>query len=143
MSPWVTGSVYFVENNVLFRSPCTSVSEADCELDNRCSIPGKQNDIFLSFCVLQGCRAPPPPQPATQFYGLLFPWGQSRPGVATHLHLTLRSKMRGAMPPLSHTSARSDAQLSTGGNVTFFCHDTVTFVKFKVHTTVFLRITDT
>jgi hypothetical protein len=60
-------------------------------------------------------------QPPIQWVPGLFSWRQSGQGMklTTHLHLVLRLRMLGAIPPLPHMSAWRGAYLSARDNFIF------------------------
>jgi hypothetical protein len=81
------------------------------------------------FLLTTGSRpALGPNHPPLQWLsGALF-LGAKRPGrEADNLHLVLRSRMRGAIPPLPNTSSWRDAQLKHIDNFTFPFNSSFTF----------------
>jgi hypothetical protein len=65
-----------------------------------------------------------PPSLLSSGYGGLLPWGYSGWGVklTTHLHLVLRSRMSGAIPPLPNSPSRRGTQLKQKDNFTFYLY---------------------
>jgi hypothetical protein len=97
--------------NILWEAGITQrVQWLGYELDNWSSITGKGRVFSLRPRVQTGSGAHPDSHSMStggSFHGDKAAW-------AWHLHLVPRLTMRGAIPPLPHTSSWRGAELSTG-----------------------------
>ena len=137
----VTSTLSFVEITLLFWSLCRLVLGLGCRLDNRDSIPGKQN-ILLSFCVLQGYRTPPPSRlikcTCCSFTGgpnrsRCYQPSPSNAEVNTWSYASIQSYVSKAWCLIKHGEKSHLILLK-------YLHNIVTFARFKVLKAVFLMV---
>jgi hypothetical protein len=97
---------------------------------NRISIWIKGLHSYCSFSLQRPERLWCPPRLLTNGYMGLFPWGLSGRGVklTTHLQLVSRSRMHGAIPPLSQYVFMAFCLVTTGTTLPFY-YDILTPIK--------------